>query len=87
MHRTWFNMTRKHFKEFAELLSKHTVSNQLIIDLCQIFKKHNPRFDASTFIYYYQDKKTKFQNKQNENGNKSKFGKEAMKEFIENMQQ
>ena len=47
-------MTRKHFKEFAELLSKHTVSNQLIIDLCQIFKKHNPRFDASTFIYYYQ---------------------------------
>ena len=75
-------MTRKHFKEFAELLSKHTVSNQLIIDLCQIFKKHNPRFDASTFIYYYQDKKTK-----NENGNKSKFGKEAMKEFVENMQQ
>ena len=87
MHRTGFNMTRKHFKEFAELLSKHTVSNQLIIDLCQIFKKHNPRFDASTFIYYYQDKKTKFQNKQNENGNKSKFGKEAMKEFVENMQQ
>ena len=80
-------MNRKHFKEFAELLSKHTVSNQLIIDLCQIFKKHNPRFDASTFIYYYQDKKTKFQNKQNENGNKSKFGKEAMKEFVENMQQ
>ena len=87
MHRTGFNMTRKHFKEFAELLSKHTVSNQLIIDLCQIFKKHNPRFDASTFIYYYQDKKTKFQNKQNENGNKSKFGKEAMKEFVENMKQ
>ena len=87
MHRTGFNMTRKHFKEFAELLSKHTVTNQLIIDLCQIFKKHNPRFDASTFIYYYQDKKTKFQNKQNENGNKSKFGKEAMKEFVENMQQ
>jgi hypothetical protein len=80
-------MTRKHFKEFAELLAKHTVTNQLIIDLCQIFKKDNPRFDASTFIYYYQDKKTKFQNKQNENGNKSKFGKEAMKEFVENMQQ
>ena len=80
-------MTRKHFKEFAELLSKHTVTTQFIIDLCQIFKKHNPRFDASTFIYYYQDKKTKFQNKQNENGNKSKFGKEAMKEFVENMQQ
>mgnify|MGYP003153320298 CR=1 FL=1 len=58
-------MTRKHFKEFAELLSKHTVSNQLIIDLCQIFKKHNPRFDASTFIYYYQNLKkgTKWLNK------------------------
>ena len=63
-------MTRKHFEEFAELLAKHTVTNQLIIDLCQIFKKDNPRFDASTFIYYYQDKKTKLQNKQNENGNK-----------------
>ena len=49
-------MTRKHFEEFAELLAKHTVTNQLIIDLCQIFKKDNPRFDASTFIYYYQDK-------------------------------
>jgi len=47
-------MTRKHFKEFAELLSKHTVTTKFIIDLCQIFKKHNPRFDASTFIYYYQ---------------------------------
>ena len=52
-------MTRKHFKEFAELLSKHTVTNQLIIDLCQIFKKHNPRFDASTFFYYYQNLKNK----------------------------
>ena len=49
----------------------------------RVSHKHMP----STFIYYYQDKKTKLQNKQNENGNKSKFGKEAMKEFIENMQQ
>ena len=48
-------MPRKHFEEFAELHAKHTVTNQLIIDLCQIFKKDNPRFDASTFFYYYQD--------------------------------
>ena len=50
-------MTRKHFKEFAELLSKHTVSNQLIIDLCQIFKKDNPRFDIDRFYEYIKSTK------------------------------
>jgi len=77
-------MTRKDYIAIADILSKHQVSNNLIIELSEHFKLDNPRFDASTFIYYYQDKKTKFQNKQNENGNKSKFGKEAIKEFVEN---
>ena len=77
-------MTRKDYIAIADILSKHQVSNNLIIELSEHFKLDNSRFDASTFIYYYQDKKTKFKNKQNENGNKSKFGKEAIKEFVEN---
>ena len=46
-----------------------------------------PSYLAISILVIQGNRKTKLQNKQNENGNKSKFGKEAMKEFIENMQQ
>ena len=48
-------MTRKHYKELAVILSNHTVSNELIKELCEFLKRDNSRFQASTFIYYYQD--------------------------------
>ena len=78
-------MTKKDYIKFANILSKHQVSNNLIIELSEHFKLDNPNFQASKFIDYYHDKKIKFENKQNENGNKSKFGKEAIKEFVENL--
>ena len=77
-------MTRKDYIAIADILSKHQVSNNLIIELSEHFKLDNSKFQASKFIYYYQNEKAKNYQLQNENGNKSKFGKEAIKEFVEN---
>ena len=76
-------MTRKNYVAIADILSKYDLPNTLMKELAEYFKSDNSRFQTSKFIYYYQDKKFKFKR---DNGNLSKFGKEAMKEFIEQPQ-
>ena len=73
-------ITRKNYVAIADILSKYDLPNTLIKELAEYFKSDNSKFQTSKFIYYYQDKKFKFKR---DNGNLSKFGKEAMKEFIE----
>ena len=51
-------MTKKDYIKFVDILSKHQVSNSLIVELTEYFKSDNPNFQASKFIYYYQMKKT-----------------------------
>jgi len=72
-----------HRKKGSNTLYTINALNTLIKELAEYFKSDNSRFQASKFIYYYQDKKFKFKR---DNGNLSKFGKEAMKEFIEHPQ-
>tara|TARA_R100000808_G_C2141159_1_gene148958 strand:- start:640 stop:885 length:246 start_codon:yes stop_codon:yes gene_type:complete len=46
-------MTRKDYKAIVEALALHHCSNQLLTDLCKVFYADNNRFDASKFIYTY----------------------------------
>jgi len=51
-------ITRKHFKEIAEIIKDNTMNDTqpiinkktFIVDLCVIFKRDNSNFDSSRFI-------------------------------------
>jgi len=47
-------MSRKHYREFADILNRsknkgHWSFKTVIDDLCIMFKRDNPRFNASKF--------------------------------------
>ena len=47
-------MSRKHYREVADILSKsknkdHWSFDEVLAILCKIFKEDNPRFDTSKF--------------------------------------
>ena len=46
-------MTRKDYKAIVKALALHHCSDQLLTDLCKVFYADNNRFDASKFIYTY----------------------------------
>ena len=77
-------MTRKDYIKFADILSKYSVSKNMIKELMEYFKSDNSYFNESKFIEYYEIKRNSIKFNY-ENGNKSKFGKEAIKEFVENL--
>jgi len=46
-------MTRKDYKAIVKVLANHHCSKELLTDLCKVFYADNNRFDASKFIYTY----------------------------------
>ena len=50
-------MIKKDYILIANTLAKNKVSNELIISLCDVFKKDNEKFNANTFIRHIEKKK------------------------------
>ena len=50
-------MTKKDYILIANTLAKNKVSNELIISLCDVFKKDNKKFNSNTFIRHIEKNK------------------------------
>jgi len=50
-------MIKKDYILIANTLAKNKVSNELIVSLCDVFKKDNKRFNADIFIRHIEKKK------------------------------
>ena len=50
-------MIKKDYILIANTLAKNKVSNELIISLCDVFKKDNKKFNANTFIRHIEKSK------------------------------
>ena len=50
-------MIKKNYVLIANTLAKNKVSNELIISLCDVFKKDNEKFNANIFISHIEKKK------------------------------
>ena len=50
-------MIKKDYILIANTLAKNKVSNELIISLCDVFKKDNEKFNANIFISHIEKKK------------------------------
>ena len=46
-------MTRKDYNSIVKVLANYHCSKNLLVDLCKVFYADNNRFDASRFIYTY----------------------------------
>ena len=54
-------MIKKDYILIANTLAKNKVSNELIVSLCDVFKKNNKRFNADIFIRHIEKKKKLFE--------------------------
>ena len=50
-------MIKKDYILIANTLAKNKVSNELIVSLCDVFKKDNEKFNANIFIRHIEKKK------------------------------
>ena len=50
-------MIKKDYILIANTLAKNKVSNELIVSLCDVFKKDNEKFNANIFIKNIEKKK------------------------------
>ena len=50
-------MIKKDYVLIANTLAKNKVSNELIISLCDVFKKDNEKFNANIFIRHIKKSK------------------------------
>ena len=50
-------MIKKDYILIANTLAKNKVSNELIVSLCDVFKKDNKKFNSNTFIKHIEKNK------------------------------
>jgi len=54
-------MIKKDYILIANTLAKNKVSNELIVSLCDVFKKDNEKFNENIFIRHIEKKKKLFE--------------------------
>lgn len=54
-------LSRKHFKEIAEILTRHNATPELIKDFSRFCKRDNSLFDMERFISYIAELKEKYE--------------------------